>query len=94
MIKPLRSTAVALAIVIVTAAPAVGQQQKNPEELATEGLGKMVQALESLLNSIPQYEKPEITEDGDIIIRRKRDPERFRLPRPGDDTPTDREKSI
>ena len=94
MIKPLRKTAVALAIVILTAAPAVGQQQKNAEELATEGLSKMVQALESLLNSIPQYEKPEITEDGDIIIRRKRPTEPYRLPRPGEDTTDDKEKSI
>lgn len=31
--------------------------------------------MELLLDSIPQYEAPEITENGDIIIRRRRDTE-------------------
>jgi hypothetical protein len=41
-------------------------------ELAKQGLSKMMEALQSLIDAIPQYEKPTITEDGDIIIRRKK----------------------
>jgi hypothetical protein len=51
-------------------------------------MSKMVRALELMIQSIPQYEKPEINENGDIIIRRKRSNDPPRLPEPGakDDT--------
>jgi hypothetical protein len=45
--------------------------QASPEELAREGLEQMMQALRLLVESIPQYELPEVLENGDIIIRRK-----------------------
>ena len=43
-----------------------------PGELAREGMAKMLQALEKLIESVPQYQMPEINENGDIILRRKR----------------------
>lgn len=43
----------------------------SPEEMAREGLEQMMQALRLLVESIPQYELPEVLENGDIIIRRK-----------------------
>jgi hypothetical protein len=46
-------------------------QQKAPEELAREGIEKLMRALELLIQDIPQYEMPVINENGDIIIRRK-----------------------
>lgn len=46
--------------------------QPTPEELAREGLESMLRALSLLVDSIPQYELPEILDNGDIIIRRKR----------------------
>lgn len=49
--------------------------QEAPSELAREGLEQMLQALRLLMDSIPQYELPEVLENGDIIIRRK-NPER------------------
>ncbi len=53
------------------------QQDDSPSEaardLALESIEKLMQAMELLLESIPQYEAPEINEDGDIIIRRKRE---------------------
>ena len=94
MIQPLRNTGVALAILILTALPAVGQQREDPSQLANEGLSKMVQALEALMRSIPQYEKPEINENGDIIIRRKRPSAPHRLPKPDEKAAPDTEKSI
>lgn len=49
----------------------------SPSDLAREGVQKLLQALEQLIEEIPEYEMPEITEDGDIIIRRKpREPQR------------------
>ena len=35
-----------------------------------------MRSLEAFVEGIPQYEMPEITEEGDIIIRRKRPDER------------------
>ncbi len=53
----------------------------SPSELAREGMQRMLRALETMIEAIPQYELPEITEDGDIIIRRRPRPERDE-PRP------------
>ena len=43
---------------------------KTPEELARDGLAKLLSALDLFIGSIPQYETPEILPNGDIIIRR------------------------
>ena len=45
--------------------------QEGPGEMAREGLEQMMRALRLLVESIPQYELPEVLENGDIIIRRK-----------------------
>jgi len=50
-------------------------ERERAEKLAQEAMEKLVRAIELFLNSIPQYEMPEVTEDGDIIIRRKRRPD-------------------
>lgn len=55
---------------------------RSPGALAAEGLDKLFQALDLFIRSIPQYEPPEITEDGDIIIRRKRGPDADLPPEP------------
>ena len=41
------------------------------ERLARESMEKMLEAMDLFLKSIPQYEAPQITPEGDIIIRRK-----------------------
>lgn len=46
-------------------------QPDSPSEMAREGLEQMLRALRLLVQSIPQYELPEVLENGDIIIRRK-----------------------
>ncbi len=77
----MRAVLVALAIAVAVAtAPAAGWTQEprrdgpraQAEELLREATDKLLLALELMLQVIPQYEMPEITEDGDIIIRRKR----------------------
>ena len=40
--------------------------------MAQEGAQKLMLALELMLQAIPQYALPEILDNGDIIIRRKR----------------------
>ena len=47
------------------------QDEDNPGELARESLELMMKSLSLVIDSIPQYEMPVITENGDIIIRRK-----------------------
>jgi len=45
--------------------------QNSPGEMAREGLEQMLRALRLLVERIPQYELPEVLDNGDIIIRRK-----------------------
>lgn len=62
--------AAALFALPLAAGPALAQE-KTPEQLAAEGLGKIISALELFIDNIPQYEMPEVLPNGDIIIRRK-----------------------
>jgi len=48
------------------------EEKKGADELAVEGLTKLLDALSIFIDSIPQYETPEVLENGDIIIRRKK----------------------
>lgn len=48
--------------------------QKRAEDLAREGMDKLLKALEQLLQAVPQYEPPIVNKNGDIIIRRKHPP--------------------
>ncbi len=72
-------TALLIVLLLVTgigiAAAAAGEKDKTPEALATEGIRRLMQAMELLLQTIPQYEMPVMNENGDIIIRRKRTPQ-------------------
>ena len=64
-------------LVCGSVAPATAQEDKGADELAVEGLKKLMAALSVFIDAIPQYETPEILDNGDIIIRRK--------PKSGDD---------
>ena len=74
MAHRLRRSILALPVFLLLALPAAAAEKETPGELATDAMSKMVRALELLIQQIPQYEKPEINENGDIIIRRKRPP--------------------
>jgi hypothetical protein len=70
----------ALALAPLTARAAQNTApDESPGDMAREGLEQMMRALRLLVESIPQYELPEVLENGDIIIRRKH----------GDKRPTD-----
>ena len=51
--------------------PATPPEKDTPSELIKEATRGILKALGLLLQSIPQYETPEILDNGDIIIRRK-----------------------
>ncbi len=69
----------ALALATGTPAEARGDQpndRERIERMAREAIEQLMRALELMIESIPQYEMPEINEHGDIIIRRKRPKQR------------------
>ncbi len=83
--------AVLLAIALVAsptqAVSAPDQENRGrAEDMAREGMERIMRALEMFMDSIPQYELPEVNEHGDIIIRRKRDFE-DRKPKEPEDEP-------
>ncbi|WP_325553149.1 hypothetical protein [Hypericibacter adhaerens] len=47
--------------------------QQTPDQLAVEGVNRLMQALQLLIQQIPQYDAPVIDENGNIIIRRRHD---------------------
>lgn len=85
-----RSLIATIAAASLAAAPGAVHAQQNeerpaersPSELAGEGLEKLMLALELLLQAIPQYEMPEVLDNGDIIIRRVPEGERREAPGP------------
>ncbi|MEX2617208.1 MAG: hypothetical protein WD767_14020 [Alphaproteobacteria bacterium] len=69
-----RFAAVMLAAVLLAGSPALAADEspkKDPQALVSEGMQNLMQAMEMLLLSIPQFEAPFMNENGDIIIRRK-----------------------
>jgi hypothetical protein len=62
--------------------------EQSPDELAIEGVNRLMQALELFIQQLPQYEAPVMDENGDIIIRRRHDdaPIPPHKPIPPDDT--------
>jgi hypothetical protein len=57
---------------MVAERPANPESAQVPSELAREGLAKLLQAVNKLIEAVPQFEMPEMNENGDIILRRKR----------------------
>lgn len=75
---------------MLAAGPAHAQEPKpeTPKQLLDEAGEKFMRAIELMLMAIPQYEAPEVLENGDIIIRRKRPaapPPPAEAPPPGKD---------
>lgn len=65
---------------------AIRKGAKEAEKALKEGTDKIMKALDGVMRSIPQYEAPEITKDGDIIIRRKHTKPKKKEPPEGDDS--------
>jgi hypothetical protein len=81
-IMPLAASAIAALMLL---APIVGHASEPTEpssgftedmqraaELMRQGLNKALGSVETLLRAVPRYELPQMNDNGDIIIRRKR----------------------
>lgn len=71
---------VALSVMLLAAPAALAQSdgesgQGSPEEMAREGVERLMDALEAFLSSIPQYGVPYVDEDGNIVIPRLNQPD-------------------
>ncbi|EWY40122.1 hypothetical protein N825_02845 [Skermanella stibiiresistens SB22] len=64
------------AYVILATAPAAAQSvspvppEPSATELTMQGLTKLMLGLQRMVEELPRYGLPEITENGDIVIRR------------------------
>jgi hypothetical protein len=47
-----------------------GVQEPSGTQLTLEGLEKLMQGLQRMVEELPRYNLPEINENGDIIVRR------------------------
>ena len=63
--------AISLAFTLSTSSVGYADEKKSPEIMIEEGAKMIFDALDLLLKAVPQYEAPEILENGDILIRRK-----------------------
>ena len=63
--------AISLAFALSTSSVSFADNKKSPEVMIEEGAKMIFDALDLVLKAIPQYEAPEILENGDILIRRK-----------------------
>ncbi len=73
MTTTLRSTVLAVAILFTgpwSAAQAQDSTLQDAQREAVEGIGKLLEALQMFVKSVPQYSAPEVLPNGDIIIRR------------------------
>ncbi|WP_374651341.1 hypothetical protein [Dongia sp.] len=86
----MRRFAIVSLLAFSLSAPATAQDTEDAERLAEQGLAKILQALDLLMKTIPQYAAPEVRPNGDIIIRRLHpEDEPPRKPRKEDDEPSD-----
>jgi len=63
--------AISLALAPDVSAAEEPSQRERAEAFARQGMERLMQALDLLMESIPQYELPFVDENGDIIIRRR-----------------------
>lgn len=71
MKKVLLGTVVSCFVLGSSAGITLADEKRSADELAVEGISKLMDALRLFVDAIPQYSTPEILENGDIIIRRK-----------------------
>jgi len=62
---------IVVSLTAMLAMPVQAQEDNGVSDLAAEGISKLMDALRLFVDNIPQYETPEVLENGDIIIRRK-----------------------
>ena len=78
----IRKLGLALGVALpLLAGPATAQDKSEGlDETARRAIESLVEAMRSMVAKIPMYEAPEILDNGDIIIRRKRPDREEKLP--------------
>lgn len=93
MIRRAHLLPAALSVTLLAAPGALAQsngesEQGSPEEMAREGVERLMDALETFLSSIPQYGVPYVDEDGNIVIPRLNQPDDEEPPQQDQDAPS------
>ena len=80
------AAALALGVTGFGTSPALAEDStlEGAQQQAVEGIGKLLQALQMFVKSVPQCSAPEVLPNGDIIIRRIH-PENAPAPTPPED---------
>jgi hypothetical protein len=70
----LRSLVVAFLAITLISSPVSAADppkgQKSPEQLVTEGINTLMEAMKLFMHSLPQFSQPFMNENGDIVIPR------------------------
>ena len=70
----LRSVVVAFLAITLISSPVSAADppkgQKSPEQLVTEGINTLMEAMKLFMHSLPQFSQPFMNENGDIVIPR------------------------
>lgn len=79
MVRPSLKAAVLWALILSSApVPALAQASPespppaSPDAVLDEAMRRILGIFDLLIQAVPQYEPPEVLDNGDIIIRRKR----------------------
>jgi hypothetical protein len=75
-----------LALALSFATPTYAHEHGTPGELALEKMQEILDTLRQMIDDLPLYEAPEILDNGDIIMRRKRPGEERPPPEDEDET--------
>ena len=67
-----KTAAVAGLALVLAAPPAVWAEEPSVGQRVDEAMQRALNLMEHFIGAIPGYEAPEITPEGDIIIRKKR----------------------
>ena len=70
--RPRLAAALLLGSIALGAPAALAQDStmQDAQKQAVEGIGKLLEALQMFVKSVPQYSAPEVLPNGDIILRR------------------------
>ena len=61
-----------IAAMLSTPTLSYAQSDQPPDQLMENGIKMILDAMKIFIQNLPQYETPEVLDNGDIIIRRKR----------------------
>ena len=61
-----------VALMLTNPTLSYAQSNQPPDQLMENGVKMILDAMKIFIQNLPQYETPEVLDNGDIIIRRKR----------------------